>query len=314
MNSFVSKKIYNKNFIAILFILVAFFVNLKMDSYAKIDNFDKKEVNLKVDKSKNDQTEEKRKEIISEAVSAIRETQNALNALDNGKKDEAINSLTIATGKLELILARDPKLALAPINVSLSNNDTLNTVEQIKEIHKESIKLLKDGHIQEVRNLLKGLASETVISTTNLPLATYPHAIKNAVSLLDKGKMEDAKLILQEALNTLVITQITIPLPVLRAKSSLDEAESLAEIKIRKDEESKRFYELLNSAEKEIEFAEALGYVSKEERKVFLNNVDDIRKKITNEKGGKGFFDKIKINVENLIRNFQKSADKVINK
>jgi hypothetical protein len=39
------------------------------------------------------------------------------------------------------------------------------------------------------------LASETVISTANIPLATYPDAIKEAVRLIDQNKTEEAKAI-----------------------------------------------------------------------------------------------------------------------
>jgi hypothetical protein len=41
-------------------------------------------------------------------VAALRETQNALAAIDRNKTDDAIAALERATGKLEIVLARTP--------------------------------------------------------------------------------------------------------------------------------------------------------------------------------------------------------------
>jgi hypothetical protein len=46
---------------------------------------------------------------------------------------------------------------------------------------------------------MEGLASEMVIRTSNLPLGTYPDAIKRAAALLDEQKPQEAKLVLLNA-------------------------------------------------------------------------------------------------------------------
>jgi hypothetical protein len=46
--------------------------------------------------------------LVDEAVAAVRETQNALTAIDQNKNDDAIAALERATGKLEIVLARTP--------------------------------------------------------------------------------------------------------------------------------------------------------------------------------------------------------------
>ena len=56
------------------------------------------------------QTEEKRKALLGDATGAIQDTQAALQHLDEGKTKEALAALQRATGKLDIILARDPKL------------------------------------------------------------------------------------------------------------------------------------------------------------------------------------------------------------
>jgi hypothetical protein len=71
-------------------------------------------VPAKADPQTQKETEDKRKALMADATSAIQETQAALKTLDEGKTSQAIAALERATGKLDLILARDPKLELAP--------------------------------------------------------------------------------------------------------------------------------------------------------------------------------------------------------
>jgi len=75
------------------------------------------------------------------------------------------------------------------------------------------VKLLKKGRVQDARALVSGLASEIIIEVVNIPLATYPDAIKAVVPLIEAGKVKEAKAALVAALNTLVITRHIIPLP-----------------------------------------------------------------------------------------------------
>ena len=76
---------------------------------------------------------------------------------------------------------------------------------------------MSQGRIQDARHVLKSVASETVVTVANIPLATYPTAIKAAVSSIDANKIDDAKAILQTAHNTQVFTETTIPLPVVNS-------------------------------------------------------------------------------------------------
>ena len=226
-----------------------------------------------VEKDAQDQTAEKRKEIVAEAVAALNETRAALKALDDKNGKEALSALERATGKLEIILARDPALALAPTGVSAATYDVLATLDAIHDARDKAEDLLEDGRVQEARRLMRGLASETVISTTNIPLATYPAAIKAAARLIHEDKSDEAKTVLQAALNTLVVTENVIPLPVVTAEALLKEAEKLAENKERKKEESERLSGLLTTAETEIKFAEALGYGQKKDFKHFYEEI-----------------------------------------
>ena len=155
----------------------------------------------------------------------------ALQDLKDKKNKEALDALANATGKLELVLARNPKLDLAPVNTQVVILDVLSNRDTVKAVHNEAKMCLSDNDIQKARPLISSLASEIQYRTHHLPLATYPAAIKAIVPLIDAGKIDEAKAELQATLNTLVVTTQVVPLPKLRAEEMLKEAQSLAEKK-----------------------------------------------------------------------------------
>ena len=101
-----------------------------------------------VDNNTQSKTAEKRKEIYSGAIEAIQETQNAMGFLDKGKTKEALSALESATGKLELILAREPKLAFAPSGVSTATYNILGGIDAVKQIRNQAEEALVSGHVQ----------------------------------------------------------------------------------------------------------------------------------------------------------------------
>lgn len=257
-------------------------------------------VQKNVDSTAQQEIWKKRSEIIQEAFQAIRETENAQTALDSGNSKTALRALELATGKLELILARDPKLALAPVDVSMTTHDVLLSLDAIKEIRKNAEKLLKDGEIQQVRNIISNLGSEIVVSVTSIPLATYPAAIKAVTPLIDKGKIAEAKIALGNALRTLVITDHIIPLPVVRAEEMLLKAEKIAEKPDRATQGNDSLTMLLKNARYQLQMAEALGYGDKKDYTTFYAQLNEIEKKTENGKSGIGFFDSVKSSIGEL--------------
>lgn len=260
-----------------------------------------KSVQSKVDKMTSDAVAEKRKYLISDAQSAIAETRKALQALDEKKDREAVDALALATGKLELVLARNPQLALAPVETEVVTHDLLSNPDTLKAVIKEAKENLDDGEIQKARLLLTDLASDIQLRTTNIPLATYPTAIKAIIPLIDAGKTDEAKVRLQATLNTLVITTETIPLPKLRAESLLKEAQTLAEKKDRNKEENDKLANYLKAAREQLQMAELLGYGKKKDFRPMYQQLDEIDKKTANGKSGMGWFDKIKKQLSDLI-------------
>ena len=196
-------------------------------------------VQPKVDKQTADAAAEKRKKLFADAAAALAETHKALKALENKKPDVALKALEEATGKLDLIVARDRKLAQAPVDTEVVTYDLLTDVDTIKSVIKEAKAYLNDGEIQKARPLVANLASEIQYRTHHIPLETYPAAIKGVARLIDAGKIDEAKASLQATLTTLVVTtDDVIPLPKLRADHLLKQAQELAEKKERSKEEN----------------------------------------------------------------------------
>jgi hypothetical protein len=141
-----------------------------------------------------------------------------------------------------------------------------------------------------------------VVRTTSIPLATYPSAIKAVAPLLDEGRTDEAKSALQAALNTLVVTtDDVIPLPVLRAEQLLKSAEELAENEERTDTDAESLAALLAEARNQLNIAELLGYGSREAFKPMYEQLDAIAAKTADGSGGKGWFDKLKRQLSELI-------------
>ena len=251
------------------------------------------------------ETVEKRKALMADATSAIQETQAALKTLDEGKTSQAIAALERATGKLDLILARDPKLELAPAGVSVTTYDVKGGLDAVKQMRKEAEDLIEAGRLQEARRLLKNLASETVISVSNIPLATYPDAIKRAVKLIDENKPDDAKRVLQAALNTQVVIDTVIPLPVVKAQEFLKTAEDLAQKKDRTKDDNDRLKSSFDRANDQLQFAQALGYGTKKDFDKMYQQLAEVREKSADNQSGSGWFAKIKASIAERLKSSQ---------
>ena len=259
----------------------------------------------KTDAQTQEQTEEKRKTLMADATAALAETQSALTLLDSGKKKEALAALERATGKLDIILAHDPTLRLAPAGVSVVTTDLQGGTEVAKQLRQQAQDLISQGRIQEARHVLRNLASETVVTVANIPLATYPAAIKEAVRSIDANKIDAAKAILQTALNTQVFTETTIPLPVVFAGESLKEAEALAEKKDRTKDDNARLKASLDKARGQLEFAQALGYGTKKDFDKMYLQLTEIEDKTAGNKSGVGFFAKLKTSIADFMKSSQ---------
>jgi YfdX protein len=77
--------------------------------------------------------------------------------------------------------------------VDVIAHDIYSSLDAIKRAKDEAEDLLDDDKVQKARPLIEALASEIVIRTTNLPLGTYPGAIKAVAPLIDRRRHGSAR-------------------------------------------------------------------------------------------------------------------------
>jgi hypothetical protein len=191
-----------------------------------------------------------------DAIAAVGLTAEAIKSIAENKKDDALASIERATGKINILIARNPASALIPVSVEVIVIDTAPVdPKEIDQIVQRAADATKHRELPLARILLASLVSELRISTTSLPLATYPGALQQAAQLLDQGKNQDAGKVLLTAINTLVMVDHVIPLPLLLAQAAIDAANSQRQ---NKDVAST----LLKTARNEATRSRLLGYLS----------------------------------------------------
>ncbi len=208
-----------------------------------------------IDNERQKATDEAQRCVDQEAVSALKETRNAINAIDQKNTQEALQALERATGKLEILVARYPELGFVPVSAQVNiidlAPDNSNEIERIRNRIKSTV---NGDDFRTARQLLNSLVSEIRTTIFNLPLETYPDAMKEAARLLNEGKTDEAKTVLQLALSTLVVTEVARPLPLLRADIDIMSAVAIA------DSDRERTLRLLEDARNHLRLTQQLGY------------------------------------------------------
>jgi hypothetical protein len=233
---------------------------------------------------------ERRAKLIADAQSALDETRNAIAALDRGDKQAALASLERATGRLDLVVARDRTLALAPVALVTTIHDLYATADSVKAAVKLARDDLASSQVQQARTLLLGLVSQAELQVTDLPLATYPAAIKAVVRQIDADKVDEAKTALYAVLNTLVVEDYIAPLPKIRAQWLLRDAEKRAAKSNRNADENAKLSGMLTAAKGQLELAEALGYGTADSYRPLYAQIAEIQKQTDAGQSGKGLF------------------------
>jgi YfdX protein len=191
----------------------------------------------------------------TDAVAAIAETRNALAAIAANQPSEALSAIERATGKVNVLLARNPAAAIIPVSYEVEIVDTApDDIKEIQNISRAAEAAFSAKDYPAARVLLDSLTSEIRTRTYNLPLARYPVALTEAAHLLDQQKTQEAGAVLLTALNTLVIVDRIIPLPLVAAQEAVDAAQSI------KDKDKDAASMLLDMAKLELQKGRELGY------------------------------------------------------
>ncbi len=134
--------------------------------------------------------------------------------------------------------------------------------------------------------------------TYNLPLAIYTNALKKAAPLLDQNKLSEAKAFISTALNTLVMVDKTIPIPLIYVKIMLEEIE--------KGKDKKNCDESLQQIdhiEQNLSRAKELGYTSNEMKyNTLVKDIKKLKKEIKNNINNTSTIATIKKNLSGFLK------------
>jgi hypothetical protein len=241
--------------------------------------------------------------LVQEAIDSLKYAHNALAALENNNKKEASKYLEKALGKLEVTLASKNVPKLLPVDSVIAVDEFIGSSETIENMVKLAKKLLDDDKVQAAKEILAPLKSEIGITVINLPLATYPDALKETAKLVHDNKVKDAKVILDTALNTLVKTETIIPIPLIKA------TDLIAAASIEKDIDKAKIY--LDAAQEELKIAKSLGYVSKSDvsYKTLDDAIDELKSDIRS-KEVKTLFTNLQTKIKDFTSKIFTSKDK----
>ena len=213
------------------------------------------------------------KNLDAEAVAVIAETETAMQSIAAGDKAAALAALERATGKANILLARNPATALIPaaVDVTVIDAAPADTAAIEKVRHAAGLAMLANNYAA-ARVLLDALRSEIRVRTYNVPLATYPAALTAAARLVDQQKMAEAAAVLARARDTVVIIDTVTPIPLLAAQHAVAAAEAAS------DRNQK--LAALALARASLERAEALGYADAATRKALQGEISNLETQV----------------------------------
>lgn len=261
-----------------------------------------------IEKERKDIEEQTEKTVDKEAVAAIAETRNAVKAIAANKTDEALKAIERATGKINILLARNPSAALIPVDSDVEAIDTAPLdITAIRNRAKAASVAVSERDFPTARVLLDGLTSEIRSRTYNLPLATYPDALKEAARLLDEKKNDEASQTLLTALNTLVVIDRVKPLPLVLAQLDIGAAQS------DRDRDKNEAQKLLADARNQLDRAKELGYAGSDPQYAALKKeISDLEAQLQGNADTASGFSKLKDEVAAFLRKISNSVRRAV--
>ena len=250
-----------------------------------------------LEKWRNEAERQALKTLDKDAIAAIEQTVQAIDSIAAGKTAEALKGIEEATGKVNIVLARNPELALIPVSVEALIIDTaprdIDDIEKLADAVDAAI-ILDD--FPTARALLGALRSELCVRTYNLPLGIYPTALQEAARLLDKNS-QAASIALLAALNSLVTVDQVTPLPLLVAQEAINQAQTLAQ----KDKNAAQ--KVLETAEFELNRAMALGYTGQDSEYTALkDDISNLKKQLKGSEDTTSAFSKLKARLSAFLK------------
>ncbi len=230
-----------------------------------------------------------RQTLVREAMVANEDMLMAIVSLEHQDKDAAYKALSDASGKLDVVLARDPHMKLVPISARLTTEDLESGPKAVKESLSQAKKQLSDGHVQVAKSLLRPLTSEIRTSIEYLPMDSYPAAIKQASQDIQAGHLNEAAALLADTLRAIVTKETIYPLPPLKAEADVQEAEALIKADPKKNQAQAT--DLLNQAGQQLEVGKLLGYG---DYKDITKEIASVQQKLHGGSADTGLFARLK--------------------
>ena len=189
-----------------------------------------------------------------EALKALSYTDRVILLLHQGKKKEALKLIEEAQKSLSLFLKVHPNLQLLPVSQQIVVMEFSGDVKEAESSVERAKELLEKGRVQDARLILSGLADEIDVITTYLPVAMYSQVLSLAKEYIKKGKVDEAIKTLALVRGSLIVEEVPIPIPFIKAHKYVDEALKVA------GKDRKKAVEYLEAARKELRLAKVLGY------------------------------------------------------
>ncbi len=235
-------------------------------------------------------------ELTKEGLAAIEATIKARDAIKKGDQDIALNHIETAVGKIEVLLAREPELALIPISSVVRTEEFLGDIKTIKTIKSRIQKAINNGQFQLAKDEIANLGSEVRIETTNIPTISYPLALKASALLIDDGENNLALENLQSVLNTLMINEKVFPLPVIKAEVMINEALSVDN---NSAENQDKIDQLLLNIEYQLLLSKELGYKTGDSGyDQIIDSIKTLRQSVNTDQDTHELFEELKSKIE----------------
>ena len=250
-----------------------------------------------LEQSRKEAEQQARKLLDKDAAGAIEQTVKAIDSIAKGDTADALRAIQEATGRIDILLARNPELALVPVEVeSLIIDAAPRDLEKIKELADAADGAISLNDLPEARALLGTLRSELRVRTYHLPLGMYPAALKEAARLLDQNRESAGKALLS-AVNTLVTVDQVTPIPLLGAQEAIKQAQSRAQ------EDKNAAQEFLEIAQFELNRAKALGYAGLDpEYTALKDDISNIKKQLKAKEDTASGFSRLKARLEAFLK------------
>ncbi len=266
-------------------------------------NMSKDTLAMRVQQKTMQEIQKRQARIEKEAIEVVKQTNQAMKFIYTGNAKKAEAALGTALDSTKTLLKKHPNDDLIPVDISVKAQDLITTIPQVDQTVKTAKEEMTKGNYQEAAGLLNNLKSEIDITTVNLPLGGYPSGLKQALGLLKKNKTNQAQQVLVGLMNSLVINQAIMPLPVLRAQVMMDEAQIMFNGK----QDKAKVVNLLKNADYQLKLAQALGYGHFDKEYTDISNdIAKAKESVKNGSATSGTFDK-------LIKKTEAFKNKIVN-